>query len=185
MNSKHLIEDSRIILINQKNSGVSVARNTGIESAKGEYIGFIDSDDFVTNDMFEVLYKEAVKKNADVVVSDYYLGRDGKYVKKKTVFEYGFLYDNASINKKIIPSLIKNEDIVLPAVWNKIYRRKFLQDNNFFFLKKFSLEEDILFNIQVISHAKTLFFIDYCGYFYRETIGSASRKIAENSFLIE
>ncbi|OJX52813.1 MAG: hypothetical protein BGO88_13425 [Flavobacterium sp. 38-13] len=179
---KHLIEDPRIILINQKNSGVSVARNTGIESAKGEYIGFIDSDDFVTNDMFEVLYKEAVKKNADVVVSDYYLGRDGKYVKKKTVFEYGFLYDNESINKKIIPSLITNEDIVLPAVWNKIYRRKFLQDNNFFFLKKFSLEEDILFNIQVISHAKTLFFIDYCGYFYRETVGSASRKIAENSF---
>lgn len=175
-------EDSRIILINQKNSGVSVARNTGIDAAKGKYIGFVDSDDFVAIDMFEVLYNKAENNKADVVVANYYLGRDGKYVKKRTIFEYDYLYDNLLINKKIIPSLVANEDIVLPAVWNKIYKREFLQENNFLFLKKFSLEEDILFNIQVINHAKSLFFVDYCGYFYRETIGSASRKITESSF---
>ena len=179
---KHQKEDSRIILINQKNSGVSVARNTGIETAKGKYIGFVDSDDFVAIDMFEVLYNKAENNKADVVVANYYLGRDGKYVKKRTIFEYDYLYDNLLINKKLIPSLIANEDIVLPAVWNKIYKREFLQENNFLFLKKFSLEEDILFNIQVINHAKSLFFVDYCGYFYRETVGSASRKITESSF---
>lgn len=179
---KHQQEDSRIILIDQKNSGVSVARNKGIGAAKGKYIGFVDSDDFVSIDMFEVLYNEAEKKNAEVIVSGYYLGRDGKYVKKRTIFEHDFLYDNSLINKKLIPSLIANEDIVLPAVWNKIYKREFIQEKNFLFLKNFSLEEDILFNIQVINHAKSLIFIDYCGYFYRETVGSASRKITEPSF---
>ncbi len=60
-------KDSRIVVIHQKNSGVSVARNTGVAAAKGEYIGFVDSDDLIEPDMYSVLFDVAEKNVADIV----------------------------------------------------------------------------------------------------------------------
>ena len=61
-------KDSRIIIINQNNQGISVARNNGMNKAKGKYIGFVDSDDWVDLDFFEKLYKAAEKHNAQIAV---------------------------------------------------------------------------------------------------------------------
>jgi len=58
--------DSRILIINQKNLGVSAARNRGIEAANGEYIGFVDSDDYLDNQMYEKLLKTILVNNADI-----------------------------------------------------------------------------------------------------------------------
>ena len=61
--------DSRIIVIRQENQGISVARNNGINIAKGEYLGFVDSDDYVDNDYFEKLYNIVTSQNADMAVT--------------------------------------------------------------------------------------------------------------------
>ncbi len=61
-------KDSRIIIINQENQGISVARNNGMDIAKGKYVGFVDSDDWVDSDFFEKLYNAAEKNNAQMAV---------------------------------------------------------------------------------------------------------------------
>ncbi len=65
-------KDNRIKIINQKNSGVSSARNNGIENATGEYIGFVDSDDWIDSDYYEKLYNTAKKYNSDIAAGDMY-----------------------------------------------------------------------------------------------------------------
>ena len=65
-------EDSRIRIISQENKGLSVARNVGIENAKGEYIAFVDSDDFISCKFIENLYNESIRNNSDIVCCDFY-----------------------------------------------------------------------------------------------------------------
>lgn len=173
-------KDSRIIVINQVNKGISEARNTGIAAAKGEYIGFLDNDDFVKNDMFERLYDTAQKDDLDIVVSKTILGRDGKYIIKDSVFEAGVLYGQPFIQSKIIPNLLQKEDLF--AVWNKIYKRSFVELNNIHFPKNRVIEEDNMFNIQAFNKAENVLFIDYAGYYYREVATSKSRLTIENDY---
>ncbi|QSB27326.1 glycosyltransferase [Flavobacterium sp. CLA17] len=173
-------KDSRIIVISQINKGISEARNTGIAVAKGEYIGFLDNDDFVKDDMFEHLYETAQHDNLDIVVSKTILGRDGKYIIKDPVFDVGILYAQPFIQAEIIPNLLKTEDLF--AVWNKIYKRSFVDLNNIHFPKNRVIEEDNMFNIQAFNKAEKIVFIDYAGYYYREVATSKSRLTIENDY---
>ena len=63
-------KDSRIILINQENQGVSMARNNGLKAASGEYVGFVDADDYIENDMYETMYNHAKQDECDAVISN-------------------------------------------------------------------------------------------------------------------
>ena len=65
---EYKIQDKRVKVIHEKNSGVSIARNVGINVAKGKYIGFVDSDDYLAPDMYESLYENLMKSHADVAI---------------------------------------------------------------------------------------------------------------------
>lgn len=173
-------KDDRIILINQENKGISGARNTGIEVSKGEYIGFLDNDDYVKNTMFETLYNSAIKSDLDIVISKTILGRDGKYIIKDAVFPIEKIYAQDFIQKEIIPSLLREEDLF--AVWNKIYKRSLVFQNAIRFPNNRDIEEDNMFNIQAFNKAEKAVFIDYSGYYYREVFTSESRRTLENDY---
>ncbi|MCF2684419.1 glycosyltransferase family 2 protein, partial [Faecalicatena contorta] len=64
-------QDHRVTVVHKKNSGVSAARNIGLNIASGEYIGFVDADDIVSNCMFEMLYTQAIRLNADICMCSY------------------------------------------------------------------------------------------------------------------
>lgn len=177
---EYKIKDNRIILISQSNKGISEARNSGIAVAKGEYIGFVDNDDFVKNNMFECLYEIAQKNDLDIVISKTILGRDGKYIIKDSVFEVGVLFGQEFIQSKILPSLLRTEDLF--AVWNKIYKRSFVNLNNIHFPQNRMIEEDNMFNIQAFNRAQKVLFIDFAGYYYREVANSKSRLTIENDY---
>ena len=183
--SQHIIEeyrskDERIILINQENSGISIARNTGLSIAKGEYIGFMDNDDYAKLDMFEILYNTAKKEDLDIVVSQTILGRDGKQIIRPSIFPDNRIYNQDFIQQNIIPNLLRKEDLF--AVWNKIYKRSLINSNSICFPKNRIIEEDNMFNLHIFNLATKVIFIDYAGYYFRENAVSESRSFIENDY---
>ncbi|MCM0665435.1 glycosyltransferase [Flavobacterium tyrosinilyticum] len=177
---KYQEEDNRINLISQKNKGIAEARNAGIEIASGQYIGFLDNDDFVKIDFFENLYKNAIDNNLDILVSKTILGRDGKYIIKDHGFSTNLIFTKDMIQEQILPNLLKVEDLF--AVWNKIYKRTFVFENNIRFPGNRVIEEDNMFNIKSFNKAEKVLFIDYAGYYYRDVANSKSRKTIENDY---
>ena len=138
-------KDNRIKVIYQKNQGVSTARNNGIKITSGEYILFVDGDDYVRKDYVEYFYQLISKKSSDMAVN-YDL--------------FSALSPNRSHYKKIKSKSPEQiiEDIYLGkmnvAVWNKMYKKSFLEKNNIRFNPKIWYGEGMLFNIKCLSKTK-------------------------------
>lgn len=172
-NSKQILEayrkkDSRIKIINKKNAGQGAARNRGIEYAKGEYIGFVDSDDWIDINMFEKLYKNAKFNNSDIVMcpillineTDGNLNREIPYFDLKC-FDEGF--DDCVFNYKQTKNFI--HDITV-NVYNKIFRREFINNINARFPEGL-IFEDVPFFYQTYLGARRISLIRDYLYFHR------------------
>lgn len=113
-------EDSRIVLINQENMGLSSARNIGLEYATGEYIGFVDGDDWIDKDMYSTMLRQALDSDADIVSCNFQMVDENDKVVKKI--------DNMITNsKRLFTNSINALDYFIEsdniAVWNKLYKR--------------------------------------------------------------
>lgn len=172
--------DSRIVLIEQHNQGISMARNAGIAAAKGEYLGFCDNDDFLKADMLETLYSIAKTENLDIIVSKTILGRDNKYIIKESIYPVDIVYDNTYAKEHFVADLLKREDLF--AVWNKLYRREFIEQFLIRFPANRNIEEDSMFNLQAFNKANRIMFTDYSGYYYRDVVVNESRKYIERDY---
>lgn len=167
--------DSRIILLEKQNGGVSSARNYGLNYASGEYILFVDGDDFVDKRYAEYFLSLISYQNADVAFSYNYT--DGR----KTFSQ--------SINDEV-PSIVDSdtaiEELYLNktgvAVWNKIYKKSFLNNNSLCFNENFWFAEGMTFNIEAFKSASVII----CGHkcLYNQTINpdSAVRKFNIDSW---
>jgi glycosyltransferase involved in cell wall biosynthesis len=177
---EYAAKDSRIILLNQENQGISFARNAGIAAASGEYIGFCDNDDFLKPDMLEILYNKAMAEGLDVIVSKTILGRDGKYIIKDSIYPSEKVYRQDFSQEFLVPDLLKREDLF--AVWNKLYRREFVEQFAIRFPANRNIEEDSMFNLQAFNKAEKIMFVDYSGYYYRDVVVNESRKFIERDY---
>lgn len=143
-------KDSRIVNIYKENGGLSDARNAGMNVATGKYICFLDSDDYVENNMFLDFEKHFGDNNIDVFIWGYYVDNIEKSDKliKRTIenFDYnGIFHDKEKINQDTLKKF--------GYAWNKLYRLNYLKDNNFQFEKGLSLMEDTEFNSRVLQNA--------------------------------
>lgn len=172
--------DERVKIISQVNQGVSVARNMGIEATQGEYIGFIDGDDWIEFDMYKTLYDVAIKNNLDLVISDFEQELEGKKIINKLDITANSIVNKECIINSILPQFLQHEK--LNTVCNKLFKRELIQRFNIRFPKGVALGEDGFFNINYFSNVKSLMYIDYCGYHYREVEGSATRNIFEKDY---
>ncbi len=167
-------KDSRIIIINQENQGLSGARNSGLKKANGEYIGFVDSDDWVDLNFFEKLYNSAVKYNCEIACAGF--KRCGKFFKsarKKYTKEQVY----TQINDKIIADKIPYDNYV----WNKIYKREALKEFSFPIGRNF---EDIAVTVKIVHKLKNMVTVPETYYNYRKNqssiINSQSSKKKED-----
>ena len=172
--------DNRIILINQSNAGVSEARNNALAIAKGKYIGFVDADDWIELDMYQVLVNEIEWTKCDVVLCNMINNQNGiDYVNK-----YPFITDRAlslaEVREEIIPHLIRYDDLYSSC--NKLFKASIIKENSVRFPPKNALSEDNIFNILYFSKIESFKYVDYSGYNYREVEGSATRNIASHDY---
>ena len=156
-------KDARIHVIDKQNGGYGHSMNKGLQVAKGEYIGILEPDDFVDDNMFEYLYLSAKKYDADVVKSNYYEYEDKR--KKNTFFEVlkGFQYNK-------IMSAYTNERIIhmRPCIWSAIYRRDMLLQNHVLFNETPGASyQDTAFAFKVWVSAKRVVFLQNAFLHYR------------------
>ncbi|OLR59241.1 hypothetical protein BHF70_06150 [Anaerostipes sp. 494a] len=179
-NSQMIIDDfkkkypDKIISIVLENQGVANARNIGIENATGEFIGFVDSDDYVDETMFENMYQKAKYEEAEIVVS----GFTKLYVASSLDFQLG---DMELYGK----SLRENPQILVkgvPYIWNKIFSRKLIVEHGLKF-EQYRIFEDLLFTYQCYLYANKISKCDRPYYYYRaRRVGSATNHFSENFF---
>ena len=161
--------DSRIKIINQNNLKQSYARNKGMEIAKGEYIGFVDSDDWIDTDYYEKLYNGAKKYDADIALASYMRIGNGKTKKRLHIEEEGFY--TVLQDKFDACDLAKN-----PCPTNKIYRRKFLTNHNITWPVGHYFEDKI-FVTQSVYYANGVVSVpDINYYYYRNPNSTVNNK---------
>lgn len=117
-------KDSRIVVIHQDNRGVAEARNRGLEAATGEYIGFVDADDWIEPQMYKILYEQICKENTQLAVCNYYICKDGQTQKNmlpESLSESGVLTVD-----KVYPLMLLQNTFEC-YVWNKLYHRSLFE----------------------------------------------------------
>ena len=126
--------DKRIFILNTNElSGQSYCRNLGLETASGEYIGFVDADDWVELDMFEKMYNRAKSANTDITMCQSFLF-DDKERKTYTNDYYTLKLLEQFKDKSFSPEQTKDEILNINVVlWNKIYKKEFLTQNDVLF----------------------------------------------------
>lgn len=169
--SMEMVEDTisqhpNIIVINQENQGLSVARNNGIAQAKGKYILFADSDDLLVDNSICPLLDKAIGYHADLVVADFIKFDDEKTFQKPSLD-----------NKDIVFEEMNGEDLLLELnprncfVWRTIYRKEFLVDNHINFIPNIYYE-DVPFTHECYMKANRCLKTSWPIYLYRTRSGS-------------
>jgi len=164
----------------KKNGGSASARNMGLDYAVGEYVGFMDSDDWVEPDMFEKMYYKAIEENVDIIFCrtfenecpgayEYVMPRSGYYSlddMKKEIFPY------------LLPSVMPKGNFrnIRWCNWLRLYRRDIIEENNIRFYDKSRRCEDLGFSVACTIRAKNYYVLDECLYHNRPNAASKSRN---------
>lgn len=160
-------KDQRIKLISQKNAGAAAARNKGLECAKGEYVTFVDGDDFIETNTFDVLISAALKNGNDLICfrKDLYYNNNGEKRNES------FFYNNKQLPEVFCPTVDIGYEVFFftsaPLDVVGFYSREFLVQNNLSFSTKFQRNEDFLFKAKALLCAQKVSFIDEALYHYR------------------
>lgn len=156
-------KDKRITAIQQENAGAAVARNQGLDRAKGEYIGFVDSDDYVDANYFEELYRAAVKYKADItrayVRSEIETSDDYQLVHSTDGYDS---YYNVRLKKEVLANKLS----LTSSNWLAIYKRSVVDKNKIRFIPEIRTGQDNIFNLHISYVANKVAFVDKKTYYH-------------------
>ena len=160
-------KDKRIKIISKENEGQGTARNVGLDNAQGEFISFVDADDFIKKDMLEKLYNKSVNGNLDLVMCKVSSFDNETHVIDDNLWYYS-LKCFSGFKKEVFNNLDTKEFTSLISVtpYNKLYRRSFIEKNNIRFPEKYIFEDEVFF-YNVYLKAKRISLIDENLYYYR------------------
>lgn len=166
---KYRLNDKRVIVINKENGGLSSARNRGLDVATGEYIGFVDSDDWIDLSMYENLVQSAIKYNADIVQCGFQTVLENNDIEKVYKFNEK-IYNNKD---EIFKAYFCKQEIAT-MVWNKLYKKEVF---NGIRMIEGRNNEDTMVTPELLMNIKSLYNIEELSYNYfkrENTITSSS-----------
>ncbi len=191
---RYAVKDKRIIVIQKCNEGVSLSRNCGLSKAIGDYVMFVDADDWIDEHSCEKAMKEIKKTDADVVMWSYVREFADSSQPKKIFEETYFCYDEEQVRQKLHRRFIgllkeelkyvENADALCP-VWGKLYKRQLLQDHQISFIdiREIGTYEDGMFNLETFYYAKKVTYMQEYFYHYRKNnVSSITSQYKEGLF---
>lgn len=161
-------EDERVRVIHKENSGVSDSRNLALSEAKGEFLQFLDSDDWITPNATRLLVESAEQSNCEMVIADFYRVIGDRLSHKGSIDEDGVLSREEFAN-----FMMENPaDFYYGVLWNKLYNRAIIKKYHLHMDSKISWCEDFMFNLEYIRYCKRIYVLQVPIYYYVKTKGS-------------
>lgn len=179
--------DSRIKIINKKNEGVSKARNDGILASSGSYVGFVDADDYIDENMYRSMLMKCKSFNSEVCISNYYI-ENNNHLNPVKLDIHSDLVSKEDILDTFILDMINSDPTkkisktIMGSSWRFLISRQLLTNNNISFPVNIPLREDLLFVLDVMLKTDSICIERSCLYYYVDTDGSALKKFRENYF---
>ena len=179
-------KNKKITVYHQENQGANSARNLGLEKATGEWIYFVDGDDFVNKNVFSAIEKYLNSEN-NIVLFTNYIYLNGKVIRKGKKTEEPILFSKKDFDELSLSAMNRLGDscynyriLDSVSIWNKIYNISFLRENDIAFVPGFPKTQDLSFNLLVYEKACKGVFLDNEGYFYRINPDSVSNRFQKD-----
>lgn len=153
--------DDRIKIINKQNGGVSSARNKGLKNAQGNYIYFVDSDDYIEKDCLQILYNKIKSTDSDIVRANFFENKNKKFRFKE---DMTIEMTNLEEKHKMLEKVFKTYDF--NSVWGQLINKRIL--NNVTFDEDLKMAEDFKFNLNIIEKSKRISLISNFLYNYNK-----------------
>lgn len=164
--------DPRVIVIQKENTGVSDSRNRALDRARGKYLQFLDSDDWITPDATRLFVRAAEEYGCDMVISDFYRVVGERLSPKGDIEEEGVL-----TREEFAAHMMENPaDFYYGVLWNKLYRRDIVEEHNLRMDTDISWCEDFMFNLEYIRYAKVFYALHAPIYYYVKRKGSLASQ---------
>lgn len=167
--------DARVVVVHKENTGVSDTRNQAIARARGTFLQFVDSDDWLTADATKLMVRAAEETGCDLVIADFYRVV-GEMVSRKGDIDT----DQVIGREAFVGFMMENPaDYYYGVLWNKLYRREIVESHGIRMDAKLSWCEDFLFNLEYVRYATTFYALRTPVYYYVKTKGSlVNQKIS-------
>lgn len=160
--------DGRVRVVHKENTGVSDTRNQAIARARGKYLQFADSDDWLTPDATKLMVRAAEENNCDMVISDFYRVVGERVSQKGDIEEDGVLSQ-----EEFAGHMMENPaDFYYGVLWNKLYKRELVEKYHLRMDAEISWCEDFMFNLEYIRHAEKIYALHAPVYYYVKRKGS-------------
>ncbi len=161
-------QDTRVRVLHKSNSGVSDTRNQAISLAKGRYLQFLDSDDWLTPDATRLMMEAAQQHHPDLVIANFYRVAGNRIAEKGAIEEEGLLS-----KEEFAENMMENPaDFYYGVLWNKLYRRSIVEEHKLCMNVELDWCEDFLFNLEYCCYADTYFVLQSPVYYYVKRRGS-------------
>ncbi len=180
---------SNIIVKHKKNQGLGMARNSGMEIATGDYIGFLDSDDFLEKDFLEVLSLYVKKHDCDMIKSGLRRVEFNGDCRIQRQYQMEEKINNSNgimgLHERLLGSLPNKHDSVEMGVTGALYRLSIVKEHSILFpSEKEYISEDLIFNLNYIRYSNSIMLIPYVGYNYLVNTNSLTMSYRENRFFL-
>lgn len=181
------LKDKRIKVIHKSNGGLASARKVGFEVCKGEYVSFIDSDDYLEPTYIEELYNDLQKNGSDIAVCGYYLDDESNITKIDIVNNKTIFQKSDFLNRLVLPNIypLNTDETALPNfLWLKLFKKDIIT-NECFVSEREVYTEDLFFNIKAYMNCNKVSFIDKPLYHYCMNSTSLTNVYRNNKYKME